>query len=85
MDFMGQPAMTTPSFAQLAQKFNAPIVPLQIMRKDKVHFDIVVHAPIDIKSKDTEDIIEQAHTHLENWINDTPGQWLWLHRRWKDF
>jgi len=83
--FMGYPAMTTPSFAQLAQKFNAPVIPLQIIRSKGTNFEIIVHPPLNIKNKEITDIIQQAHSQLELWINENPGQWLWLHRRWKDF
>ncbi len=82
MDLMGAPAMTSPIFAQLAQKFDCPLIPLQIERLKGAKFRITVHPPIKTKDRAVEDIVAQSHDILEKWIKDKPAQWLWLHRRW---
>ena len=40
---------------------------------------------IDDKGKNRPiiDVINDAQALLEEWINEKPEQWIWLHRRWK--
>ena len=81
-DFFGRPAMTSPAFIQLAQKFDCPLIPLRIERLGGPNFRITVYPPMDIKEKSVEKILDDCHTILEDWIKECPAQWLWLHRRW---
>jgi KDO2-lipid IV(A) lauroyltransferase len=87
--FLGQPAMTNPVFAQLAQKLNLPIIPIQSIRKPggRVEFDLRVHAPIPTHHKDgapraLEDIVNDANSLVGTWVQDTPHHWIWSHKRW---
>jgi len=87
--FFGQPAMTNPFFVQLCQKYGAALVPIQCKRLKGARFHLKVYDPIPVYKEDgaprpVEDVIADAHVLLERWITDTPEQWLWLHRRWKD-
>lgn len=87
VDFFGTAAMTNPVFAQLCQKFDVPLVPVQNKRLGGVHFEITVYEPLPLFDKKStarnqEEIIADSHRYLEDWITDNPGQWLWLHRRW---
>lgn len=84
--FFGRPAMTSPAFVQLAQKFKCPLVMARLERLNGPNFRITI---VDIPCFDStgdplpvETVISTAHNYLENWIRDRPGQWLWLHRRW---
>lgn len=80
--FFGQPAMTSLAFIQLAQKFNCPLIPVQVERLPNAHFRVTIHKPLDI-TKDEMTLLTEAHTLLEGWIRKTPAHWLWIHRRWK--
>lgn len=85
--FFGRPAMTSPAFVQMGQKYNCPIVPFQIIRTNGAHFRLIVHDPLPVfdgngAPRPIEDVIAQAHALLEDWITRNPEQWLWLHRRW---
>jgi KDO2-lipid IV(A) lauroyltransferase len=82
IDFIDKPAMTSPIFAQLAQKFDCPLVPLKIERIKGANFRITVCDPIETKNRIAEDIVAESHDILEDWIKEKPAQWLWLHRRW---
>lgn len=82
--FLGRPAMTSTAFIQLAKKFDCPLMPLKMERTQGAHFKIELMAPIDISNDNIEDILQECHNHLEDWIKKKPEQWLWLHRRWKD-
>lgn len=82
VNFFGKPAMTSPIFVQLAQKFNCPVIPLRIERTNGANFKITIEEPIDIRGKTPETVISEIHTMFEQWITDRPEQWLWLHKRW---
>jgi KDO2-lipid IV(A) lauroyltransferase len=81
-DFMGRPAMTSPVYAQLAQKFDIPLIPLRIERTEGPNFRVTVFPPLETRNKNIEEIIDESHKLLGNWIKEKPEQWLWLHRRW---
>lgn len=81
-DFFGMPAKTGTAFIELAQKYDCPLVPIRCVRIAE-GFLIEALPAIDIKGRETEDILADVHAILEQWIKDYPEQWLWLHRRWK--
>lgn len=81
-EFFGRPAMTSTAFAQLAQKFDCPILPYRAVRTNGPYFKIYLYPPIHVNGRSEEDVVRQVHTMLEDWIKERPGQWLWLHRRW---
>lgn len=82
VDFFGKPAMTSPIFVQLAQKFDCPVIPLRIERTKGANFTITILEPINVKDRTAEQIIVDIHSYFEQWITERPEQWLWLHKRW---
>lgn len=87
--FFGHTAMTSPAFAELGQKFDVPVIPVRIERLDGARFRFTLYPGLRVKDDDgtplpPEKCIAAAHELLEDWISTRPGQWLWLHRRWKD-
>ncbi|MCB9981803.1 MAG: lysophospholipid acyltransferase family protein [Rhodospirillales bacterium] len=87
--FFGLEAMTNPFFVQLAQKYSCALVPIRNRRLDGANFSLSVYKSLEIfeddgKPRAIEDVIGDAHALLEEFILETPEQWLWLHRRWKD-
>lgn len=85
--FFGRPAMTAPALAQLALKYGLPVLPGRVTRLRGAHFRVTILPPIYFtQSGDKEHDVRQAMTQinalLESWVRETPGQWLWLHRRW---
>jgi KDO2-lipid IV(A) lauroyltransferase len=84
MPFFGHPAMTNTFFAKLAQKYDATVIPIRSERLDGAKFRLTYYEPLQIEGRSAEDITQDVHTLLENWITERPAQWLWLHRRWKD-
>ena len=87
LDFFGHKASTAVAHIKLAEKFNTPIVTVQIIRTKACHFHIVIK-PLDLSGLDPKapDYVQQAGTHingvLEDWIRENPEQWMWPHRRW---
>lgn len=80
--FMGHPARTATSAADLAIRLNAVVIPyFGIRRPDGLRFDIYVEAPIE--SGTPESMMREMTRRLEARIDATPEQWFWVHRRWK--
>ncbi|HEX2116131.1 MAG TPA: lysophospholipid acyltransferase family protein, partial [Alphaproteobacteria bacterium] len=87
--FFGRDAMTAAALARLAFKFDCTVLPAQVERLGGARFRLTVHPPLALtRSEDAQrDVLElmtHANRHLESWIRQRPGQWLWLHRRWPD-
>lgn len=80
--FMDRPAMTSDAFVRFSQKFHAPLIPFRMERLQGCHFRLTLTPPIPAEGRAVEDVIADAHTLLEGWVREKPGQWLWLHRRW---
>lgn len=80
--FMGHPAHTATSVADIALRTNALVLPyFGIRQPDGLSFKIAVEAPID--HGDPLDMMKQITARLEARIHANPEQWFWVHRRWK--
>jgi len=87
--FFGRDAMTAPALAELALKFEIPIIPARVERLKKATFKVTFYPPLEVKisknkKADTLSIMKQVNSNLEDWIKEKPEQWLWLHNRWPD-
>lgn len=85
--FLGREAMTATAPARLALKFNAPIHPISIERRNGAHFIVTIHdairfTPAGDTDADIRALTERINHQIERDIEKNPGQWLWLHRRW---
>jgi KDO2-lipid IV(A) lauroyltransferase len=85
--FFGRDAMTAPALAQLALRFNAPVVPLRVSRLDGCRLRVTVEPPLALAADPERhaaiaDVMGRVNGVLERWIRDTPTQWLWVHQRW---
>lgn len=82
LDFMGQPAMTALSAAEMALKYNCLLVPVYGIRQaDGLHFDLAVEAPIP--HSDAMTMTQALNDSLAAQVRSRPEQWFWIHRRWK--
>ena len=82
MPFFGKPAATSLVTAELALRFNAPLLPVYGMRKkDGISFEIVTQEPIP--HSDPETMTREITERLEALVRDHMDQWFWIHRRWK--
>ena len=80
--FLGQPAMTSLSAAEMALRFDAEMIPYFARRRaDGLSFDIEIEAPIARGT--AEEMMREATARLEAQIARAPAQWFWVHRRWK--
>ena len=82
LPFLGELAMTSTSAADLALRYKADVIPyFGIRRANGLDFDIHVEAPIP--HGDPLEMMQAITARLEAHIAKTPGQWFWVHRRWK--
>lgn len=86
--FFGQPALTPPMAAMVAVKYGVAIVPVQIIRKPGVRFDVIVHDEPVMPTEGTEAekitaLTTDLYKMFESWIRQHPEQWLWMHDRWR--
>lgn len=80
--FLGAPALTALSAAELALRFDALLVPYFATRRDDgLSFDIEVEAPIPHSAP--LEMMTTATARLEARVRQDPGQWFWVHKRWK--
>ena len=85
--FFGIEAMTAPAIAQLALRFDCPVVPVRVKRLNGAYFQVIVNPPLSFSPSgdpkpDIHAIMHLVNLEIESWIRETPGQWLWLHNRW---
>ena len=84
VNFFNQEAYTTTIPAQLAKKFDMPIVPIFIERVNDTNFKIKISKPVNfLKSDSIKDITSKLNVIIEEMILKNPTQWIWSHNRWK--
>lgn len=92
VDFLGRPAWTTKMPALIYKKTGSPVLPAFIKRNGKRQ-EVTIFPEVmllsdseqemgDIKDTITENTI-RMNSFIEDFIRETPEQWLWIHRRWK--
>lgn len=82
LDFMGHPARTAVSAAELALRYDALLIPFYGIRQtDGVSFETVLEAPVP--PSDPETMTQALNDSLSARIRENPGQWFWVHRRWR--
>ncbi len=82
IDFMGQPARTALSAAEIALKHDALLVPVYAIRQpDGLSFRIRIEAPIP--HSDALTMTRALNASVEALVRAHMDQWMWTHRRWK--
>ena len=82
LDFMGEPARTAPSAAELALRYNALLIPFYSIRQpDGLSFECVLEAPVP--HTDALEMTQALNDSLSARITADPDQWFWVHRRWR--
>ena len=83
VDFFGTPACANTAFAKIAARTGAAVIPgFAIWSEEESKYVLKFYPPLEI-SGDPADYTRRLHTVLERVIREHPGQWLWVHRRWK--
>jgi KDO2-lipid IV(A) lauroyltransferase len=81
--FFGIPACAGTGFAKLAAHSGAAVIPgFALWSEKESKYVLRFHPPIPITGDAVRDT-EALQRTLESAIRAAPGQWLWIHRRWK--
>ena len=88
--FFGREVDTVNSVAILKLKYNPLIIPIFAVRENDGRYKIQILKPIEYKAKELtnkEDKIKQItqkyNDAIESIIREHPGQWFWMHNRWR--
>ncbi|MDF0602489.1 lysophospholipid acyltransferase family protein [Psychromarinibacter sp. C21-152] len=83
LDFLGRPARTALSAAELALKLDALLMPVYgIRRPDGLSFDLRLEPPV--AHSDPVTMTQALNDSLAALVRRHPEQWFWIHRRWKE-
>ena len=87
--FFGRDVMTAPALAELALRYDCPLIPTRITRLGGARFRLTIFPPIKLIRTDSHQAdvaanMDQVNALIEKWVRDKPEQWLWLHNRWPD-
>jgi Kdo2-lipid IVA lauroyltransferase/acyltransferase len=81
IDFLGHPAKTALSAAELALRYDADLIPFYGTRlPDGLNFTVELEAPIAKGS--ALEMTQALSQSLEARVRSHPEQWFWVHRRW---
>lgn len=90
--FFGKSTGTAYGLALFAQKTKAPVLPIYTFEGPDNKLHVVVDPALDTASLVTEDkdetiskLTQSFNDKLEEIVRAHPEQWMWVHRRWKDF
>jgi Kdo2-lipid IVA lauroyltransferase/acyltransferase len=89
--FFGKQAGTAVSLALLTEKKDVPVIPAYSYRDEKGRLHTKFEPPIkfdnlpDDKDQRLYEKTQKFNDVLERVVREHPEQWLWLHRRWKEY
>ena len=81
--FFDRPAFTALSAAEMALKYNVPLVPaFGIRNPDGETFDLVFEEPIPTGTPEA--MMQDFNDRLEARVRENMDQWMWMYRRWRE-
>ncbi len=90
--FFGRETGTAAGLALIADRTNAPVLPCYTYRQEDGRQVVVFEAAIPYQRLDDSlrekniAVMTQVYTDkIETIVRQHPEQWMWIHRRWKEF
>lgn len=81
--FFGKPACTNLTFAKLAARSGAAVIPgFAVWNDGERRYVLKFYPAVPISGEPVEDTA-RIQAAVEKAIRECPDQWLWIHRRWK--
>jgi KDO2-lipid IV(A) lauroyltransferase len=83
IDFFGVRACAGAGFAKIGAHAGATVIPgFALWSERERKYILRFYPPLPITGDVVQDT-QALHAQLESVVREYPGQWLWLHRRWK--
>ena len=79
--FLGKPAKTSTSIAEISLKYDALLIPAYGIRGSDDIIEVSFDKPIKLTTVNS--ITKKLNASLEKMVKRNPTQWYWPHRRWK--
>lgn len=86
--FMGRLTHSNPLLARMARRFDCPVHGARAIRlaggRFRLELTEAIHLPRNAQGGiDVEAATAELNRIVEGWVREYPGQWLWMHRRWR--
>ncbi len=86
--FFGQPCLANPLLAKLARNTECPVHGARVVRLPGGRYRLELTPPLDLPraadgTVDVPGAMQAMTAVVEGWVRENPGQWLWMHRRWR--
>jgi Kdo2-lipid IVA lauroyltransferase/acyltransferase len=88
VDFLGRPCLANPLLAKLARHYECPVHGVRVVRLPQGRFRLELTPALDLPRAqdgtiDVAGAMQAMTAVVEGWVRENPGQWLWMHRRWR--
>lgn len=88
VEFLGRPCLANPLLAKLARHYDCPVHGVRVVRLPEGRFRLELTPPLDLPRAadgtiDVAGTMQAMTAVVEGWVRENPGQWLWMHRRWR--
>ncbi|MBX9619397.1 MAG: lipid A biosynthesis lauroyl acyltransferase [Hyphomicrobiales bacterium] len=86
--FFGIETLNNQAFARLARLHDCPVHAVRVVRLPGYRFRVELSEPLALPRDqsgriDPAGAVDVMNRRFESWISEYPGQWLWLHRKWR--
>lgn len=90
--FFGKQTGTAYGLALFVQKTKCPVLPIYTFEGEDKKVHVVVepemdlnHCLVEVKDQSIANMTQAFNDKLEELVRKHPDQWMWVHRRWKEF
>jgi KDO2-lipid IV(A) lauroyltransferase len=85
--FFGRECETSPLLPRLARLYECDVYPARCIRLPGNRFKLQIEEKLVLPrgadgTVDTERLAQMLNDTVERWVRETPGQWMWFHKRW---
>lgn len=88
VEFFGRPCLANPLLAKLVRNYECPVHGARVVRLPGGRYRLELTPPLDLPrdasgAVDVPGAMQAMTAVVEGWVREHPGQWLWMHRRWR--